>query len=1541
MSRQIVTPDKQYIHRTAVTGLTSTISTGLSTSVAAASLSTAFIVLDRKTGNLGFNIENPISKFHFFGDTVISGNLRVVGNQVVTRMSVLSSASQAIFNTDVSPNSTAFLIQTQSAGFPMAIMNYKNVSSGVTTEVLRVQNEALIVKNLSVANDVVIGHDLRFEGNIYQGGQKFYGARDAPEIKAAINAFTLEPEDSPVAEEGWTVHNIGSDIRREFRSIYFRSSDLPVAGSEPYLQRTFILYDPNIVGTNYVPVPPNSRFVGTSGKYIIQVTYLLDQGFQKVTLSLDGVALEPMIDLYTPGGLGTTRQVVTYTTNIQAGFHTIIVQGLSNNENINPFDINHDQHKNSQSTGYGFGISDITLLNLGFVGNVVKLTDAEANNLVVKSAITIRSDLSSTSSLPVRLEIFDINNDTYLQIQGGSTTSNVAIIQALNAAGNNTVPLAIQPNANVGFGTFNPAYRLDMRGDVAGDYIAHVLNSSYTGSGILIETANSLATTFPFQIRNSLAPSQIFMTVTGQGRVGYGINSPDAGVHYNFTDAVIMPKGTTLQRPASGFNGMIRYNTDQLVFEYFNEAIVGDEWLPFSITPSNTFVERVTAPTGIYYLGDALGTGVGFGTSAPGYQVDVNEGGTQGPTNPGVRVYNGTNSITMGTREGDGVIQTNAAVKFVTNSSDRMIISSTGNVGIGTMTPNAPLHVNGNIIATNISLSGTLYSSSPLTFSSQTITGTMSVGGLTQLSNLSVTGNITAGLNIYSFGNVGINTNAPVANLDVNGRAAFISRDNIGLSTGGIRIGNGTKNDLYVNGDSAGFLFEDSTTKFLRISSTSGNVYVGNSAIITNPSYRLQVDGDINFTGNVYQNGTQYGPTFEAPFIDKYPWETADSDPNENIVPVGCYLTYSDLASLPSNYLRCDGAAISRTTHAELFGVIGTIYGIGDGSTTFNLPVLANTIIKSSTPGDSSKHIVYVGSILFMDSLFHSGIPNYYVPCNGAAVNRIAYSELFAIVGTTYGVGDTLTTFNLPNIANGIIKIASAPSGQLEIFPIAACLSFSTSLPNVPINYIRTDGSEISRGVFADLYRVIKQTYGSGDGLTTFDLPTLANRIIRFTNSVHITYMDGKVGIGEQDPQYNLDVVGDINFTGNLYHNGTLWRQDSEAPIPRVPFVACDQDASEDLIPVGSFVSFLGSATLPADYLLCDGSAISRTIYAELFAIIGTGYGSGDGSTTFNLPLMFNMIIKYRSATGANKSKIFVGSYLNYPWTAPLPSNYLQCDGSAISRTTYSALFAVIGTAYGSGDGINTFNVPFFYNYIIKFDYPISGIDTLNIGTMLNYGGSTALTNYIFADGSEVSRHTYDELFNVTSISYGAGNGYTTFNLPAYFATIIRYTANANSVCYSGNVAIGKSVAAYPLDINGVVQAKNTPKAFLSMILDYAGNPGTFKYSFLRSFNVASVTYSSASGNVNAVTVSFTTPMSTRNYVIQGNESPYYYNGSNAYVTTGNYISKLAFTNYATTGFSCTLFGSTGQNLTPGRLDFVIYDSETNVYNGTPTGTAI
>ena len=66
---------------------------------------------------------------------------------------------------------------------------------------------------------------------------------------------------------------------------------------------------------------------------------------------------------------------------------------------------------------------------------------------------------------------------------------------------------------------------------------------------------------------------------------------------------------------------------------------------------------------------------------------------------------------------------------------------------------------------------------------------------------------------------------------------------------------------------------------------------------------------------------------------------------------------------------------------------------------------------------------------------------------------------------------------------------------------------------------------------------------------------------------------------------------------------------------------AADAQASATELPAGAVVPFAGPVTaVPSGYLLCDGSTISRTDYATLYAVIGNAWGEGDGSTTFHLP---------------------------------------------------------------------------------------------------------------------------------------------------------------------------------------------------------------------------------------------------------------------------------------------------------------------------------
>ena len=67
---------------------------------------------------------------------------------------------------------------------------------------------------------------------------------------------------------------------------------------------------------------------------------------------------------------------------------------------------------------------------------------------------------------------------------------------------------------------------------------------------------------------------------------------------------------------------------------------------------------------------------------------------------------------------------------------------------------------------------------------------------------------------------------------------------------------------------------------------------------------------------------------------------------------------------------------------------------------------------------------------------------------------------------------------------------------------------------------------------------------------------------------------------------------------------------------------------------IGDIIAFYGS-TAPEGTLVCNGAAISRTTYSELFGVIGTTAGAGDGSTTFNLPDLRGLFLRGLNGTNA------------------------------------------------------------------------------------------------------------------------------------------------------------------------------------------------------------------------------------------------------------------------------------------------------------------
>jgi microcystin-dependent protein len=80
---------------------------------------------------------------------------------------------------------------------------------------------------------------------------------------------------------------------------------------------------------------------------------------------------------------------------------------------------------------------------------------------------------------------------------------------------------------------------------------------------------------------------------------------------------------------------------------------------------------------------------------------------------------------------------------------------------------------------------------------------------------------------------------------------------------------------------------------------------------------------------------------------------------------------------------------------------------------------------------------------------------------------------------------------------------------------------------------------------------------------------------------------------------------------------------DNSTNIATTAFV---DTATIGLVPIGGVVAYAASAA-PANFAILNGQAISRTTFAALFALIGTTYGSGDGSTTFNLPDLRGRVI--------------------------------------------------------------------------------------------------------------------------------------------------------------------------------------------------------------------------------------------------------------------------------------------------------------------------
>ncbi len=147
-------------------------------------------------------------------------------------------------------------------------------------------------------------------------------------------------------------------------------------------------------------------------------------------------------------------------------------------------------------------------------------------------------------------------------------------------------------------------------------------------------------------------------------------------------------------------------------------------------------------------------------------------------------------------------------------------------------------------------------------------------------------------------------------------------------------------------------------------------------------------------------------------------------------------IDYFGNITAPIGYLTCDGSAVSRTTYPELFNAIGTLYGAGNGTTTFNLPDLRGEFIRGIDNGRG----VDLGRVLgsgqgddFKNHYHSIDPPNTLTDVQGNHAHNYTYLVPETPSDGVYGVGSPNETHRATY--NGITDVQGAHQHNLDILP--------------------------------------------------------------------------------------------------------------------------------------------------------------------------------------------------------------------------------------------------------------------------------------------------------------------------------------------------------------------------------------------------------------------------------------------------------------------------------------------------------------------------